>query len=188
LLMGLLVPTSGRISVDGVDLHDARHPDRLRAWCSLISHVPQTVYLADSSFAANIAFGVLPEQIDMERVKHAARQAQIADFIEAAPQGYGGLVGERGIRLSGGQRQRIGIARALYRQAQVLVFDEATNALDSGTEQAVVEAIDSLGGDLTIIIVAHRVTTLRNCDQIIELRGGEVHRIGSYQDLIELAV
>lgn len=188
LLMGLLTPTAGRICVDGVDLHDELHPARLLAWRAAISHVPQTVYLADSSFAANIAFGIPPEQIDMDRVKRAARQAQIAHFIESSPQGYEGMVGERGVRLSGGQRQRIGIARALYRQAQVLVFDEATNALDSTTEQAVVEAIESLGNDLTIVVVAHRVTTLKNCDQIVELSGGSVQRIGTYENMIEQTV
>jgi ATP-binding cassette, subfamily B, bacterial PglK len=188
LLMGLLAPTSGRICIDGVDLHAALHPTRLPQWRATITHVPQNVYLADSSFAANIAFGVRPEQIDMTRVRQAARQAQIADFIESSPHGYEGTVGERGVRLSGGQRQRIGIARALYRQAQVLVFDEATNALDNTTEQAVVEAIESLGHDLTIIVVAHRLSTLKNCDQIIELQGGCVQRIGSYQSVIEHSV
>jgi ABC-type multidrug transport system fused ATPase/permease subunit len=188
LLMGLLAPTAGRISIDGEDLHDPTCSARLFAWRAAISHVPQTVYLADSSFAENIAFGLEPEQIDMERVRNAARQAQIADFIESSPQGYRGLVGERGVRLSGGQRQRIGIARALYRRAQLLVFDEATNALDNSTEQAVVESIDSLGGELTVVIVAHRVTTLRNCDQIIELGAGEVRRVGTYRELIEPTV
>jgi len=185
LIMGLLTPSSGRICIDDVDLHASSNGELLPAWRAAIAHVPQSVYLADSSFAANIAFGVLPEQIDMERVRRAARQAQIADFIESSPSGYDGVVGERGVRLSGGQRQRIGIARALYREAPVLVFDEATNALDSATEQAVVEAIESLRDDLTIIVVAHRVSTLRNCDQIVELSGGTVSRIGSYEELIE---
>lgn len=185
LLMGLQSPTAGRISIDGVDLYDVQHPGRLLAWRAAIAHVPQNVYLADSSFSANIAFGVPAERIDMDRVRQAARQAQIAGYIESLPSGYDSTVGERGVRISGGQRQRIGIARALYRRAQVLVFDEATNALDSVTEQAVVESIESLGRDLTIIVVAHRLATLKNCDQIVELGGGAVQRIGTYQSVLE---
>ena len=165
LLMGLLKPSSGRIAVDGTVL-DQRN---LRSWQRNIAHVPQAIYLADTSLAENIAFGIPPENIDMKRVREAARQAHIADFIESSPEGYQALVGERGIRLSGGQRQRIGIARALYKQATVLVFDEATSALDHETEQAVMEAIEGLSADLTILIIAHRLTTLKNCNKIIEL-------------------
>jgi ATP-binding cassette subfamily B protein len=165
LLMGLLEPSSGRIMVDGTVLNQRN----LRSWQRNIAHVPQAIYLADTSLAENIAFGVPPQNIDMKRVKEAARQAHIADFIESSPQGYQALVGERGIRLSGGQRQRIGIARALYKQATVLVFDEATSALDHETEQAVMEAIEGLSADLTILIIAHRLTTLKNCTQIVEL-------------------
>jgi len=166
LLMGLLKPSSGQITVDGTVLDQ----QNLRPWQRNIAHVPQAIYLADTTLAENIAFGIPPENIDMKRVKEAARQAHIADFIESSPQGYQALVGERGIRLSGGQRQRIGIARALYKQATVLVFDEATSALDHETEQAVMEAIEGLSADLTILIIAHRLTTLKNCTQIIELR------------------
>lgn len=165
LLMGLLQPSSGQITVDGTVL-DERN---LRSWQRNIAHVPQAIYLADTSLAENIAFGIPPENIDMKRVREAARQAHIADFIESSPEGYQAHVGERGIRLSGGQRQRIGIARALYKQATVLVFDEATSALDHKTEQAVMEAIEGLSTDLTIMIIAHRLTTLRMCDRIIEL-------------------
>jgi len=165
LLMGLLKPSSGRIMVDGTILNQ----QNLRSWQRNIAHVPQSIFLADISLAENIAFGVQPENIEMKRVKEAARQAHIADFIESSPQGYKALVGERGIRLSGGQRQRIGIARALYKQATVLVFDEATSALDHETEQAVMEAIEGLSADLTILIIAHRLTTIKNCAQIIEI-------------------
>jgi ATP-binding cassette, subfamily B, bacterial PglK len=165
LLMGLLQPSSGQITVDGTVL-DERN---LRSWQRNIAHVPQAIYLADTTLAENIAFGIPPENIDMKRVREAARQAHIADFIESSPEGYQALVGERGIRLSGGQRQRIGIARALYKQATVLVFDEATSALDHETERAVMEAIEGLSADLTILIIAHRLTTLKNCTQIIEL-------------------
>jgi len=166
LLMGLLKPSSGRITVDGTVL-DQRN---LRSWQRNIAHVPQAIYLADASLGENIAFGIPAENIDMKRVREAARQAHIADFIESSPGGYQALVGERGIRLSGGQRQRIGIARALYKQATVLVFDEATSALDHETERVVMEAIEDLSADLTILIIAHRLTTLKNCTQIIELK------------------
>ena len=166
LLMGLLERSSGQITVDGTVLEQGN----IRSWQRNIAHVPQAIYLADTSLAENIAFGVAPEKIDMKRVREAARQAHIADFIESSPQGYQALVGERGIRLSGGQRQRIGIARALYKQATVLVFDEATSALDNETEQAVMEAIEDLSTDLTILIIAHRLTTIKNCAKIIELK------------------
>ena len=165
LLMGLLKPSSGRITVDGTVL-DERN---LRSWQRNIAHVPQAIYLADTTLAENIAFGIPPENIDMKRVREAARQAHIAEFIESSPEGYQALVGERGIRLSGGQRQRIGIARALYKQATVLVFDEATSALDHETEKAVMEAIEDLSAHLTILIIAHRLTTIKNCAQIIEI-------------------
>lgn len=184
ILMGLLEPTSGRLCVDGVDIDEHNQ----RAWQAHIAHVPQTIYLADATVAENIAFGTPPEEIDLERVRRAAQRAQIAESIESWSAGYDTFVGERGIRLSGGQRQRIGIARALYKQSDVIVFDEATSALDNETERAVVEAIDALGPELTVIIVAHRLTTLRSCDQIVELRGGVVHRVGTYQVMIEQAV
>jgi ATP-binding cassette subfamily B protein len=150
--------------------------------------VPQTIYLADASFAENIAFGILAELIDLERVRHAAQQAQISQFIEATPEGYATMVGERGVRLSGGQRQRIGIARALYKQAKVLVFDEATSALDNETEQAVMQAIEGLSKDLTLLIIAHRLTTLKNCTQIVELSEGGIKLAGTFQDTLNQTV
>ena len=177
LLMGLLLPTSGRILVDGEDLHDPQRPERLSAWRATIAHVPQSIYLADSSIAENIAFGLPKDQIDMLKVRLAAEQAQIAGFIESSLNGYNSFVGERGIRLSGGQRQRIGIARALYKQAQVLVFDEATSALDNQTEVAVMEAIEGLSNELTILMIAHRLSTVQRCDRVIELGHGAVQRI-----------
>ncbi len=181
LLMSLLEPTQGRILVDGQRISG----ELRRPWQRTLAHVPQSIYLADASIAENIAFGVPPDQIDLARVRQAAGQAQIAEFIEGRPEGYSAIVGERGIRLSGGQRQRIGIARALYKQATVLIFDEATSALDNETERVVMEAIEGLHQDLTILIIAHRLTTLRNCDQIIELGNGCVLRTGSYQSLID---
>ncbi len=174
LLMGLLAPSAGRVLVDRADLHDPAHSQRVAAWRAAIAHVPQSIFLADSSIAENIAFGVQPEKIDLARVKQAAEQAQIAKFIESIPESYRTFVGERGIRLSGGQRQRIGIARALYKQAHVLVFDEATSALDTTTEQALMESIKNLSKDLTIVMIAHRLSTLELCDRVIRLDQGKV--------------
>lgn len=168
LLMALLDPTSGAIRVDGVPVT----PESRRAWQATVAHVPQSIYLADATIAENIAFSVAPGCIDMARVRQVARQAQLADFIEGRPQGYETYVGERGVRLSGGQRQRIAIARALYKQASVLVFDEATSALDSATEAAVMDAIESLSRDLTILIAAHRISTLRRCDVVVRVEQG----------------
>ncbi len=181
ILMGLLPPTRGQMLVDGVPVF----PDHIRAWQGHIAHVPQAIFLADVSIAENIAFGVPPDQIDRERVRQAAHQAQLGDAIERLDLGYDTLVGERGVRLSGGQRQRIGIARALYKQADVIIFDEATSALDNQTESAVMEAIKSLHPDLTVLIVAHRLTTLRDCDQIVELKGGGISRMGTYHEIID---
>jgi len=181
LLMGLLMPTEGELLVDGQSISG----NRVRAWQQTIAHVPQSIYLADTTLAENIAFGVPRNAIDKDRVQQAARQAQIADFIESSPEGYQAYVGERGIRLSGGQRQRIGIARALYKQASVLVFDEATSALDNATEQSVMDAIEGLSSDLTILIIAHRLTSVRRCDTIFELENGQVVTQGTYEHLLE---
>jgi ABC-type multidrug transport system fused ATPase/permease subunit len=167
LLMGLLEPSSGSIEIDGCCLDATTR----RAWQRQIAHVPQHIFLADASIAENIAFGVEPAEVDQERVRQAAQRAAIAGFIESLPQGYGTLAGERGVRLSGGQRQRIGIARALYKQATVLVFDEATSALDTETEAAVMDAVRELPADLTVLIVAHRLTTVEYCDHIVTLDG-----------------
>ncbi|MFA6051878.1 MAG: ABC transporter ATP-binding protein [Methylobacter sp.] len=180
IVMGLLQPTGGTLEIDGQSITTGNH----RAWQAHIAHVPQTIFLSDSTIEENIAFGVPKSQIEHARVKQAARQAQIADIIETWPKQYQTFVGERGIRLSGGQRQRIGIARALYKQADVIIFDEATSALDNETEQAVMEAIEGLSENLTILIIAHRLTTLRNCTEIVELGNGGVLRIGSYQNLV----
>ena len=180
LLMGLLSPSDGRILVDGEPLSN----ERTRAWQQSIAHVPQTIFLADTTIAENIAFGVRRKDIDMDRVGNAARQAQIADFIESKPDGYEATVGERGVQLSGGQRQRIGIARALYKEASVLVLDEATSALDNATEKEVIDAIAGLDRELTILIIAHRLTTVRHCDSIVELENGQVVAQGTYDELM----
>ena len=182
IAMGLLAPTSGTICVDGTKISAANQ----RAWQTHIAHVPQMIFLADATIAENIAFGIPPENIDRDRVREAAKCAQVAEAIDSWVDGYDTFVGERGIRLSGGQRQRVGIARALYKQADVIVFDEATSALDSNTEHAVMEAINALSPELTLLIVAHRVTTLQECDQIVELNQGRLQRIGSYQKIIGL--
>lgn len=180
IIMGLLHPTEGTLAIDGVVITPQNH----RAWQAHIAHVPQTIFLADTTIAENIAFGVSPDQIDLDRVRQAAQQAQIAQTIESWDNQYNTQVGERGVRLSGGQRQRIGIARALYKQADVIVFDEATSALDNDTERAVMQAIEGLSNEITILIVAHRLTTLKNCTQIVELGDGVVKRIGTYIDIV----
>jgi ABC-type multidrug transport system fused ATPase/permease subunit len=180
LLMGLLRPNEGRILVDGHVLDEGI----LRAWKSCLAHVPQAIFLADTSLAENIAFGIPAAKIDLERVRRAAQHAQICDFIESMPDGFESLVGERGVRLSGGQRQRIGIARALYKEASVLVFDEATSALDNSTERSVMDAIEGLSRELTIILIAHRLSTVQRCDTIVELAHGRVIAQGRYEELL----
>ena len=165
LLMGLLTPTEGTIRIDDEILTSAN----IGGWQARIAHVPQMIYLSDGTIAENIAFAVPPGEIDWERLREAAGKAAIADFIETLPKGYGTIVGERGVRLSGGQRQRIGLARALYRRADILVFDEATSALDLETEAAVMAAIEGLDKELTVIIIAHRLSTLRSCSHKLQL-------------------
>lgn len=182
IIMGLLQPSDGHLLIDGVAITSANN----RSWQAHIAHVPQAIFLADSSIEENIAFGVAKDRIDHARVRQAAIQAQIADTIESWPKQYQTFVGERGIRLSGGQRQRIGIARALYKQADVIIFDEATSALDNETEEAVMHAIENLSNDLTILIIAHRVSTLKSCTQIFELGSGCIKLAGTYQDIVSL--
>ena len=180
IIMGLLHPTEGILEVDGKQITSVNN----YAWQANIAHVPQTIFLVDSSIEDNIAFGIPKDQIDIDRVQQAAKQAQIASTIESWPKKYQTLVGERGISLSGGQRQRIGIARALYKQANIIFFDEATSALDNETEDNVMQAIGSLSQDLTLLIIAHRVTTLKNCTQIVEISDGTIKRVGSYKDIV----
>jgi ATP-binding cassette subfamily B protein len=180
IVMGLLQSNNGTIEIDGQPITLGN----FRAWQAHIAHVPQTIFLADSTIEENIAFGVPNHQIDHWRVQKAARQAQIADIIETWPQKYQTSVGERGVRLSGGQLQRIGIARALYKQADVIIFDEATSSLDNETERTVMQTIEGLSEDITLLIIAHRLTTLKSCTQILELGDGGIKRSGSYQDII----
>ena len=180
IVMGLLQPTKGDIKIDGESITASNS----RSWQARIAHVPQAIFLADSTIEENIAFGVPFKKIDYSRVRSAAQKANIADIIESWPDKYKTFVGERGVRLSGGQRQRIGIARALYKQADVIIFDEATSALDFDTEQTVMNAIESLSKNLTLLIVAHRLTTLKKCTHIVELADGSIKRVGSYQQIV----
>ena len=170
LFLGLLVPTKGSMYVDGKLLHS----NNQYAWSLNIASVPQTIFLTDGTIEENIAFGTPKNKIDLALVKSAARQAMLAEDIESWPERYNTLVGERGVRLSGGQRQRIGIARALYKQAKIIIFDEATSALDYKTEKSVINTIHNLSKDLTIIIVSHRPSSLKICTEIIEVKNGEV--------------
>jgi ATP-binding cassette, subfamily B, bacterial PglK len=181
LLLGLIVPQFGSILVDGVEIDDTNRP----RWQRSLGYVPQAIFLTDDSLAANIAFGIPAEEIEMERVIAAATTAALHDFVIAdLPQGYDTTLGERGVRLSGGQRQRVGIARALYSDPEVLIFDEATSALDNLTERAVMDAIDRLGGEKTIVMIAHRLGTVRACDRIYLLEKGRVAATGRFEELI----
>lgn len=165
IMLGLLQPQQGQIFIDGVELTE----QNIMSWRDLVGYVPQSIYLADKTIAENIAFGIPRTEADLEQVKYVSRLAQIDDFIQSQLAGYHTLVGERGVMLSGGQRQRIGIARALYKNPQVLFMDEATSALDTETEQAVNEAIQSLNGKMTMVIIAHRESAVAQCDQILKL-------------------
>ena len=173
IIMALLHPTAGSISVDGVIITEKNH----RGWQSHIAHIPQAIFLSDATISENIAFGMPADKINYEQVEKAAKQAQIHDTIISWDNGYDTEVGERGVRLSGGQRQRIGIARALYKQAEVLILDEATSALDNATEKTVMDAIHETSKDITILMVAHRLSTLQGCDQIIELENGKIKQL-----------
>lgn len=165
IMLGLLQPQQGQIFIDGVELTE----QNIMSWRDLVGYVPQSIYLADKTIAENIAFGIPRTEADLEQVKYVSRLAQIDDFIQSQLAGYHTLVGERGVMLSGGQRQRIGIARALYKNPQVLFMDEATSALDIETEQAVNEAIQNLNGKMTMVIIAHRESAVAQCDQILKL-------------------
>ncbi|EFK96136.1 ABC-type multidrug transport system, ATP binding permease protein, partial [sediment metagenome] len=181
VLLGLLRPEAGALSVDGTPLSDGD----IREWQRVIGYVPQQIFLSDETIEGNIAFGVPSKSIDRAAVERAARAADLHDFIVTElPDGYDTTVGERGVRLSGGQRQRIGIARALYREPDLLILDEATSALDNLTEQSVMKAVRTLEGDKTIVLVAHRLSTVRTCDRIYMLNQGRVVASGTYDELI----
>ena len=180
ITMGLLNPSQGNFIVDDQTIT----PENQRFWQKNIAHVPQTIFLSDSSIKENIAFGIPKNKIDDELVKDSARKAQISETIESWEKKYDTSVGERGVKLSGGQRQRIGIARALYNNANVLIFDEATSALDNKTEKQVMSELEDLDDNLTILMVAHRLTTLKSCDLIVELDNGKIKSIGTYSEII----
>ena len=182
LMLGLLEPQQGTLTVDDQVINDSNR----RQWQKSVGYVPQQIYLADDSIAANIAFGVEPCNIDQSAVEHSAKISSLHEFIvNELPQGYATMVGERGVRLSGGQRQRIGIARALYHNPNILFLDEATSALDNLTEEAVMDAIRNLQHKITIVIIAHRLNTVRQCDHIYILNKGQVEAQGTYDDLMQ---
>ena len=169
LILGLLNPSNGSIFLDGNNIHD-----NLRVWQNQIGYVPQSIFLTDDTLRRNIAFGIAPAEINDYAVSRAIKSAQLEDFVETLPEKLETMVGERGVRLSGGQRQRIGIARALYHNPQILVLDEATSALDNDTEKGVMEALDAMHGTKTLIIVAHRLSTVKNCDMLFSFEKGRV--------------
>lgn len=180
IIMGLIRPSNGKLLIDD----ELINFENSRAWQSHIAHVPQNIYLSDTSISENIAFGVPRDEVNIKQVEEAAKKAKLDDLIGSWKDGYEAIIGERGVKLSGGQRQRIGIARALYKQADLLVFDEATNALDSNTEREVMSAINNLNKDLTILIIAHRLTTLKQCDLIISIGSGGELNVGSYKEMV----
>jgi len=178
ILLGLLEPTSGRVLVDGNDIHD-----NLRGWQDQIGYVPQSIFLTDDTLRRNVAFGLPKGEIDDDAVKSAIRSAQLEDFVASLPDGLDTIVGERGVRLSGGQRQRIGIARALYNNPDVLVLDEATSSLDTETEHGVMQAVQALQGEKTVIIVAHRLSTVEYCDRLYRLENARIVDEGTFSEV-----
>jgi ATP-binding cassette subfamily C protein len=179
VLLGLLEPTAGRVLVDGEDIQE-----RLPTWQRKIGYIPQSIYLTDDTVRRNVAFGMKEEEIEDEAVWRALEAAQLRELVESLPEGLDTMVGERGVRLSGGQRQRIGIARALYHNPEVLVMDEATSALDNQTERLFVEALEQLQGGHTLVVIAHRLSTVRNCDTLFMLDEGRLVAEGSYDELM----
>ena len=183
VLLGLLEPTGGRVLVDGVDIQE-----HLASWQHKIGYIPQSIYLTDDTVRRNVAFGMDDDEIDDAAVWAALDAAQLRELMESLPEGLDAIVGERGVRLSGGQRQRIGIARALYHNPEVLVMDEATSALDNQTERLFVEALERLQGEHTLVVIAHRLSTVRNCDTLFMLDKGKLVASGSYEELMTQSV
>ena len=180
IIMGLLPPSSGELAIDQVILSNQNY----RAWQKNIAHVPQKIYLADSTIDDNIAYGISNKKADYLQIRKSAKNAKISEFIESLNEGYQTMVGENGVSLSGGQLQRIGIARAFYKNTDVLILDEATSALDGKTESEIMRNIDIMDKGLTIIIIAHRLTTLKYCDRIYKLEDGRIVNFGSYEEII----
>jgi ABC-type multidrug transport system fused ATPase/permease subunit len=179
IILGVLNPQEGDITVDDISIYE-----NLRAWQNLVGYIPQSIFLLDDTVERNIAFGVLDHLIDHERLEKAIASAQLSELVQQLPSGIHTRVGERGVMLSGGQRQRIGIARALYHEREVLVLDEATSALDNETEQKISEAIQALSGEKTVIIIAHRLSTVKHCNCIYQMERGQLVRSGSYQEVV----
>ncbi len=171
VLLGLLVPKKGYVSCDGTDIQS-----QYGAWLHNIGYIAQNIYMLDNTIRANVAFGVEEEDVNEERIYEVLREAQMEEFVRSLPEGLDTIIGDRGVRLSGGQRQRIGIARALYHDPELLVFDEATSALDNETEAAIMEAINSLKGRKTMVIIAHRLKTIENCDLLYKVENGKIER------------
>ena len=183
IILGLLEPQKGTLEVDGKIITKQNS----RSWQRSIGYVPQHIYLTDNSIAANIAFGVEPKDINQDLVEKASKIANLHNYvINELPKQYHTTIGERGVRLSGGQRQRIGIARALYHESKVLILDEATSALDNQTEKIVMDAIKNLSKDITIILITHRLNTVKNCDKIYLLKNGEIKNEGTFEELINV--
>ena len=181
ILLGLIQPLDGKIVVDGINLDDKN----IRYWQNNIGFVAQSIFLSDCSIAENIAFGIPKEQIDFDKVSKSIQLAHLEDFVESLSDGVNTQVGERGVQLSGGQRQRIGIARSLYNEAEILIFDEATSSLDGVTEKMIMEAIHKFSGKKTIIMIAHRLKTIEKCDKIFFINRGKLIDQGKYDELIE---
>ena len=179
IIMRLINPSEGQVIVDNQELNQHNS----YSWQSLIGHVPQNIYLSDATIMENIAFGVPINDIDLEKVKVAAERAKIASTIENWDNGYQEMIGENGLKISGGQKQRIGIARALFKNPKIIIFDEATSSLDYATENSIIESLYNIDNDLTLIMVAHRISTLRNCSQIIEVKNGSINRFISFDEL-----
>lgn len=178
VILGILTPTAGAVHYGSMNVHE--HPIK---WSKKLAYIPQAIFLADESIRSNVAFGIKEDEVDDAKVWAALEEAQLKEFVEKLPDGLDTMTGERGVRLSGGQRQRIGIARALYDNPEILVLDEATSALDSETESAVMEAIDRLQGRKTLIIIAHRLTTIRNCQVVFKVDGGKIERVENQEEL-----
>ncbi|MEA2092566.1 MAG: ABC transporter ATP-binding protein, partial [Patescibacteria group bacterium] len=179
-ILGLLEPTKGKVLVDKKNIKE-----NTQGWQKNIGYIPQSIYLSDDTIRNNIAFGIDEKEIDEEKIRKALKAAQLDEFVDKLKDKLNTFIGERGIRLSGGQRQRIGIARALYDNPEVLIMDEATSSLDNITEKFVIKAIEQLKKNRTIIIIAHRLTTVKNCDKLYIIKNGQITAEGSYQELLE---
>ena len=183
IILGLLQPQKGNLKIDGQIISEKN----IKSWQQSIGYVPQHIYLSDDTISSNIAFGIKPQNINQDVIEKVSKIANLHEFVvDELPEKYQTIIGERGVRLSGGQRQRIGIARALYHNPKILILDEATSALDNDTEEAVMDAVDNLGKKITIIIIAHRLNTVKRCDQIYLLEKGQIKNQGTFKELINI--